>query len=139
MDALGDIDGGGQNFVGDTVRKPHTVPQLDPLAHIPDTPTPTSCESKVSATMGPGCYGSMDIKGPVTLAPGTYYVKGGDLTINAQASVTGENVTIVMTGTNGEAGDIKIKRSEEHTTELTNAQFVCRLLLSKEKTSELNS
>src|SRR3546814_4897306 len=63
--------------------------------------------------MGPGCYGSMDIKGPVTLAPGTYYVKGGDLTINAQASVTGENVTIVMTGTNGDAGDIKINGGAE--------------------------
>src|SRR3546814_13580990 len=67
--AVGDIDGGGQNFVGDTVLKPHTVPQLDPLAHIPDPPTQTSCESKLSATMGPGCYGSMDINGHVTLAP----------------------------------------------------------------------
>lgn len=106
--AVGDIDGEGQNFVGDTVLKPHTVPQADPLAHIPDPPKQTGCDKQVSANMGPGCYGSMDIKGPVTLAPGTYYIDGGDLTINAQAAVTGENVTIVMTGTNGQAGDIKI-------------------------------
>src|SRR3546814_10480648 len=83
--AVGDIDGGGQNFVGDTVLKPHTVPQLDPLAHIPDPPTQTSCERKVSANMGPGCYCSMDIKGPVTLAPGTYYVRSEEHTSELQS------------------------------------------------------
>lgn len=111
--AVGSIDGESQNFVGDTALRPHSSPQQDPLAHIPDPPAQSGCTLQVSATMSGGCYSSMDIKGTVTLQPGTYYINGGDLTISAQAKVTGENVTIVMTGPNGDAGDIKINGGAE--------------------------
>jgi hypothetical protein len=45
----------------------------------------------------PGSYsGGMDLSGDVTLAPGTYYVTGGDFRINANANVSGSGVTIFM-------------------------------------------
>ena len=111
--AVGDLNGEGQNFVGDTVLKPYTTPQRDPLARIPDPPTQSGCKEASGSTLTAGCYTSMNFKGPVTLESGVYYINGGDLTINAQAQVTGENVVIVMTGPNGDAGDIKINGGAE--------------------------
>src|SRR3546814_13308472 len=61
--AVGDIDGGGQNFVGDTVLKQHTVPQLDPHSHITDPPPQTRVESKVRQTLGLDSHGSGVHKG----------------------------------------------------------------------------
>lgn len=48
-------------------------------------------------TISPGTYNSLDLKGTVHLNPGVYVLKG-DLKINAQATVTGEGVTIYFNG-----------------------------------------
>lgn len=45
----------------------------------------------------PGHYSNgMDLKGNVTLKPGTYYVSGGDFLVNGGANVTGSGVTIYL-------------------------------------------
>ena len=56
--------------------------------------------SNTTQTLQPGVYcNGLDIgaKAKITLAPGTYYIDKGDLTINAQATLSGSNVTIVLT------------------------------------------
>jgi hypothetical protein len=47
--------------------------------------------------LNPGCYRGMDIKGTVTLNEGVYVIDGNSFSVGAQASVTGSNVTIILT------------------------------------------
>jgi hypothetical protein len=83
---------------------PYSVPQPDPFGDLPD-PKPEDCKAKASVnpqqsmTLSPGCYKGMDIKGAVQLEPGVYYIDGGSLSFGAQAKVTGEGVTFVLTST----------------------------------------
>lgn len=92
------------HYLGDTVYRPHSPLQRDPYEQIP-TPSPSKCSGsinigpKAKTSIDPGCYKSMDIKGTVTFSPGTYYIDGGILNIGAQANVTGQGVTIVLTST----------------------------------------
>jgi hypothetical protein len=111
--AVGGLDGQGQNFEGKSVLQPYSAPQKDPLAYVanPDTSAMDCSQALSVGTQGstpqsPGCYSSIEIKGKVTLNPGTYYIHGGDLSFGAQADVTGTGVTIVLTGANGQAGNI---------------------------------
>jgi Flp pilus assembly protein TadG len=56
--------------------------------------------TNITQTLQPGTYcNGLEIgaKANITLAPGTYYIDKGDLTVNAQATLTGTNVTIVLT------------------------------------------
>ena len=111
--AVGGLDGDTSNFVGGTKLQPYSPPQEDPFAGIPNPPA-QSCSNKLTVppnsevTISPGCYGSMDIKGKVTMEPGTYYINGGDIEFGSQANVTGSGVTFVLTGPGGAAGDIKM-------------------------------
>jgi hypothetical protein len=110
--AMGNIPA-SSNFVAGTKLIPNTAKQRDPLAHVPNPP-PQFCsnnldvQSKDEATISPGCYKSMDLKGTVKLNPGTYYINGGDVSFGAQSKVTGTGVTIVLTGTDGDAGSLDI-------------------------------
>jgi hypothetical protein len=45
----------------------------------------------------------MDIKGAVTLPPGVHYIDGGSLNANANASITGHGVTIILTNSSNPA------------------------------------
>ena len=111
--APGGLDGDGNNFTGDTTLQPYSAQQTDPYADVPDPPAQSGCTAASSApndptlALTPGCYSSMDLKGNVTMAPGTYYVYGGDIEFGSQANVTGNGVTFVMTGPDGAAGDLK--------------------------------
>lgn len=110
--AVGNISA-SSNFTDDTTLLPYSQMQSDPLARVP-TPPPQTCNKPFNnnpnqtTTVTPGCYSTMSIKGTVTMSPGIYYINGGNLDISAQAVVRGEGVTIVMTGPNGAAGDVKI-------------------------------
>jgi hypothetical protein len=42
----------------------------------------------------------MDLKGTVTLQPGTYYIDGSSFGVGSQATVIGTGVTIVLTSSN---------------------------------------
>lgn len=74
----------------------------DPYGDL-ETPTPqgpcisTSSYNGASLTAGYYCNG-LSLKGSDTLAPGVYYVSGGDFTVNGNAYVTGSGVTIYLSG-----------------------------------------
>ena len=116
---------GGVNGASGSAVLENQEPEGDPLSHIPDPPDCTtilpaiSVPSNTSMTPDPAptasgeCYASMDVHGSVHLQSGIYYI-AGDVSIGAQASVTGTNVAIVIVknGTNGSgevtAGDLTI-------------------------------
>lgn len=120
--AVGGLDGTSNNFVPPTRLQPYSAPQEDPLARVPDPPAQTCGQNALqnllnlnisigpaqAQTLSPGCYTSLDIRGVATLLPGTYYINGGDVNIGAQATLVGLGVTIVLTGPNGQAGDLTI-------------------------------
>lgn len=111
--AVGGLSGNTGNFAGTVKLQPHSSVQTDPFEDVPNPP-PQTCSNSVSvspgetASLGPGCYGSLDIKGTVQLEPGIYYINGGDLSFGSQAHVTGSGVTFVMTGPGGAAGDLRM-------------------------------
>lgn len=75
-------------------------PAADPYKDIP-APTPGPCVSTDGSLAGPGTYcGGLTLQGAANLAPGVYYIQGGDLKINAGANVVGAGVTIYMSGSN---------------------------------------
>jgi Flp pilus assembly protein TadG len=73
------------------------APIADPFKDLA-TPTATgSCQTDSGATRAAGRYCSgMDLKNTVALAPGNYYVSGGDFKINANAVVSGTGVFIYL-------------------------------------------
>jgi Putative Flp pilus-assembly TadE/G-like len=91
-----------------TLSSPPTTyawPLTDPYANlvIPGFSGCTMSNAKfqnTTQTISPGVYcGGIDFgaKANITLNPGTYYIDKGNITINAQATVTGNGVTFVLT------------------------------------------
>ena len=81
------------------------MPQRDPYR---DLAVPThfnysnngDVKPSQTATLFPGTYSGMNLKGNVTLTAGTYIINGGSLNISSGAFVAGTGVTIVLTGSN---------------------------------------
>ncbi|WP_179296426.1 MULTISPECIES: pilus assembly protein TadG-related protein [unclassified Mesorhizobium] len=74
------------------------LPAADPFADLPVPAASNPCQNDNKATLSPGTYCSgMTLKGNVALSPGVYVVQG-DLKINANAIITGSDVTIFMSG-----------------------------------------
>lgn len=90
------------NFVGGTTLMPYSLRQPDPFAGLPQPSLP-SCSPKINvqptetATVGPGCYRGMDIKGTVTFTPGVYYIEGSSVSFGSQAVASGSGVTFILT------------------------------------------
>ncbi|MFN3370222.1 MAG: pilus assembly protein TadG-related protein [Sphingomonadaceae bacterium] len=81
---------------------PYAIPQRDPLAELPNptgfgAPQNGTVNSNQTRTLNPGTYNGMNIRGTAILNPGVYLIDGGEFRVNAQATVRGENVTIVLT------------------------------------------
>ena len=113
--AVGGLNGSTSNYQDGVKLQPYSAEQTDPFADLANPPPQTCNNSETvdpngnsTATLEPGCFKSLNIKGKVTLEPGTYYINGGDLEFGAQAEVTGTGVTFVMTGPGGAAGDLKM-------------------------------
>lgn len=102
----------------------NTAPLADPFANL-DITSPAGCDYGGtqqyvhSATLQPGTYcGGITINGnaTITLEPGTYYINGGDLTINGNTTVqcdcsaSGSGVSFVFTnqGGSGQTGTLTI-------------------------------
>lgn len=107
--AVGGIDTTG-NWGSGTDFLPFTVAQEDPFENVLANAPWTCASGKLSVKPGvtvnvandsdptKNCYTSMDIKGEVNFAPGTYYISGGDFTANSNAKINALNgVTFVMT------------------------------------------
>jgi hypothetical protein len=71
-------------------------PAADPFRDVP-YPTASGCTTHGGGGLAPGCYnGGVALKGAVNLASGVYIINGGALTINANATVIGSDVTFVL-------------------------------------------
>ena len=99
--------GGAQLGSGATMtqcRSPvlNAPPVADPYAGI-DEPTPQGgCLNGNGATLSPGRYcNGLRLSGTVNLAPGVYYISGGDFRVNANANIRGQGVTIFLNGAAG--------------------------------------
>jgi hypothetical protein len=85
---------------------PGYTPQADPYASW-SMPSPSgnnngsySDANADTNTLQPGIYSSITINGNATLSPGTYFVEGGNVTVNGSI-VSAPGVTIVLTHATG--------------------------------------
>ncbi|HEV2745718.1 MAG TPA: pilus assembly protein TadG-related protein [Allosphingosinicella sp.] len=119
--AVGGVTEEDNNFVGETMLLPYSTPFADPLARVPNPDPLGTCvdfnDSPQTVTnLEAGdqeCFNMMTVQGTLNLGEGIYYINGGDLTVNSTATITGENVTIVMTGPGGQAGTVNIMGGAE--------------------------
>jgi Flp pilus assembly protein TadG len=96
-------------YVPPTELNPYSTKLTDPLASLANPTLPSSCLPKYS--QGPNeapptitmpaskviCFNGMDIKGTVTLPPGTYMINGDAFRAGAQANITCLGCTFVLT------------------------------------------
>jgi hypothetical protein len=109
LTAVGGISSGSSNLARGTQLSPYSVAQQDPLASrdlgVPASPSACAANNltvqpnRPPVTLSPGRYcGGMTLKGQVTLSPGVYIIDEGSFYLTSQANVTGEGVTIILTG-----------------------------------------
>ena len=113
--AVGGVNGPGNNFIQPTKLQPYSAVQADPLGYLANPSVPPTCSTaaltaaNAPTTGGIYCFSSIDVKPSDVLnlpSNSTIIVNGGD--IDFQGDVNGTGVTFVMTGPNGQAGDLKI-------------------------------
>lgn len=108
LNSVGGIQAAPSSLASNTVRRSFGSPQADPLAgrNLSVPAEPSACTANAlqtqpnnSTTLSPGRYcNGMALKGNVTLRPGVYIVDGGTFDVASQAQVSGEGVTIILTG-----------------------------------------
>jgi Flp pilus assembly protein TadG len=96
--------------------------------------TAFSNKPKDSNSLSPGIFSSWDIKGDVTLTPGIYYVNG-DISLGAQASVTGSGVTIIASGSLSMNGGASLTISAATTAAAQNGAIPGIVFASKSTSS----
>jgi hypothetical protein len=75
-------------------------PVADPFANVPAPSTTGACQNGSGSSLSPGVYcGGLTLQGNQTLQPGVYVIQGA-LKVNAGANISGNGVTIYMTGSN---------------------------------------
>lgn len=114
--AVGNVPA-SSNYQPGTALVPYSIPQRDPFASLED-PTDdltNPCSggaltvgSNQNRTINPGCYTEIDVRGTLTMNPGTYYIKGGNFTTNAQSRITAIGVTIILTGNGAAVGQVNM-------------------------------
>lgn len=123
VDAV-DVDGAAHYFEADPVAAaggtpssingvtdldPWAPPLPDPFANKYSTTTPSGAnctntnhpsKSNADGSLKPGCYSSFNVgNGTTVLSPGVYYLDNADLSLSGNQILTGEGVTIILTGT----------------------------------------
>ncbi|HEY0132395.1 MAG TPA: hypothetical protein VGB57_13425, partial [Allosphingosinicella sp.] len=117
--AVGGLDGDSNNFNKPTVLQPHSAAQKDPFAHLPNpAPNVTKCQAggilTESTVFDPNdhdpCFLSAKVGPSATLNVPDHVqsitIYGGDIDFKGDVNATGN--TWVMTGPNGQAGDLII-------------------------------
>jgi hypothetical protein len=114
--AVGGLDGGSNNFNQPTVLQPHSAAQKDPFAHLPNpTKPPAGCsgtltEATVFTAATHQCFLAANVPPSATLnVPvhvDTITIWGGDIDFKGDVNASG--ITWVMSGDNGQAGDLII-------------------------------
>lgn len=114
--AVGTVPAGG-NYRTGTELVSFAIPQRDPFVQLadPSSDVPNPCSggsltvaSNAIMTINPGCYTKIEVRGTLTMNPGTYYIKGGDFETNAQSVITANGVTIILTGGGTSIGQVKM-------------------------------
>lgn len=115
--AVGGLDGDTNNFNQPTVLQPRSAAESDPFAHLPNpTQPPEGCstepltESTVFTDKEHQCFTSANVSPSAVLnVPAhvqTITIWGGD--IDFKGDVNADGITWVMSGENGQAGDLII-------------------------------
>ena len=84
------------------------IPMEDPFASLStDIPAGMQCRNYNHATLTnpdgskrPGCYNNFNPSAGTVLSPGTYYLNNASISLSGHQSLSGEGVTIIMTGDN---------------------------------------
>lgn len=118
---VGDYDtkGGSVNFIYSDLQT-GTAPLEDPYADL-EVPDDGPCDEnnlKVNSStfLTPGRYcGGLDISGTndIELDPGVYIIDGGDLKITGGGTITGDDVTIILTGDGNDYAQVDISGNRE--------------------------
>lgn len=103
-------------FGAGSVTLPYSPPQPDPFANLPSADIPADRQpclnvpNNFSGTLpGNRCYNGLSLSRNVTLEPGgIYWINGGDLDFGAQANVTGNGVTFILSSTNASTSPTSI-------------------------------
>lgn len=100
--AVGRINvGNNAELITDTPPQELAASQADPFANLPEPTRPPNCPAGATASYTPCTFvgGKTFGSGSVTdLQPGIYFVDGGEFQVNGRATLTGEGVTIYLTG-----------------------------------------
>src|SRR5262249_50911147 len=89
------------------------APTADPYANV-QQPTPDSCTSQTitggNQTLLPAtfCNGMNFTGGNVTLSPGVYIVNGNQFQASGNANITGDGVTIFLTGSGSNYAQMQV-------------------------------
>ena len=119
-----DVDGGAHYFKADPVAAaggtptaingvtdldPWSPPLPDPFAGKYSTTVPAGAnctnanhptKTNADGSLKPGCYSNFNVgNGTTVLSPGVYYLNNANLSLEGNQILTGEGVTIVLTGT----------------------------------------
>jgi hypothetical protein len=104
--AVGGLDK-TDNWASGTVLLPFTLAQPDPFADIQPPSIPSGCSNwsdhpqdvqtyPSTAPTAPVCMKNFNVKGDLTLQPGTYIITG-DMNVNSGANITCNGCTFVLT------------------------------------------
>jgi hypothetical protein len=125
----------------DPTPKSHCYPMRDTYAGL-KPPTDTICRQNLTnvtvnpnqkKTLDPGVYcGGLSLKGDVTLNPGVYVIKDGQLSMNSSGTIVGNGVVFYLVGSN--AGFDLNGGSKLELTPMTTGDYK-GLLLVQDRTS----
>lgn len=94
----------GTGVTASTVLMPNQASMADPFSSVPDPVAwddddddGVTVDSRRTVNLRPGFYKELEVKGTANLAPGTYYIAEGGLTVRGGAVINGDGVTIVLT------------------------------------------
>jgi len=124
LSTVGGINYAPSNIDPDTELVTYSVEQEDPIASlglsVPASPAACAANNYTlnpnnSATIGPGRYCSgITVRGDLIMSPGVYIIDRGDFDVGSQGTVSGEGVTIILTGsTPSNVAAIKIVAGSE--------------------------
>lgn len=147
--AFGDIYiGNNATLITQSPVQPYSQRVDDPYDEVIMPVNPTTCsetnfwaksgETYLDPPLQPGRYcGGLQISGTVDLAPGIYIVSDGDFVVGAEAVLTGDEVTIVLTGaTPSSVGNVKINGGAEITLSPTTTGEMAGILFYQDPTAD---
>lgn len=124
ISSVGGIQTASSNYPTDASLFPFGTPVDDPMAsrNLQVPTEPASCTANnlevppnKTVTLSPGRYcNGLTLKGTITMSPGVYIIDGGSFNVSSQATIVGEGVTIVLTGSSAsDVGRVSIAGGAE--------------------------